>query len=288
MEQGDLAARLHGFKIRNVRSDEQVSIGTKRMSAQEVMTPLAGNFLLACTDERRITELIDPQTGKQLNLSDYLPVRAAGAAFGVVDAVRNVRVTINRTEILNVLRENGVTPANHIDTHAKEGALTGCGQALLRSLPESGSVFDRSAVPVSERMRSFEEQGVYRMVLEGDHTAEGFFVNPLSDRVLKPDSEAAKQSFYSLDLGIYRDIIRWIGGALSFGDEVATSILVKLTRNNLAAVFILSGGAINEAVYVERNDNQDAVYSGILHEAMAELKERTKAIVSMIESRSKG
>lgn len=280
--------RFREFKIRNVRIDQPFDVGTKRFTANEVLVPIGGKILLGCTDERPIKELVDPKSGNRVEFASLSVARAAGATFGFVDAVRNVRVTVNREQILAALTENEVITANHIDTRAQEGELTGCGQAALRSMPESGSVFDRPTVRGPGRLRSFEDMGVLRMVLDGDHTAEGFVVNPFSDRVLQPGVEVAGHSFFSLDLGVYREIIHWVEGALGFGEEVAHSILVKLARNTFAAVFILSNSAINEAVFIERGDDQDSVFAGVLHEALAELKEREGAVLRMVEARMKG
>ena len=127
--------------------------------------------------------------------------------------------------------------------------------------------------------------GSLRMVLDGEHVAQGFLVNPLADKVLDPTSDVAGKSFFSLDLGIYREILRWIQGALGFGNEVLENILVKLARNNLAAVFILSQAKITEAVYIEREDDGDSFFAGVLHEALAELKEREGPVLHIMEER---
>ncbi len=280
--------KLSSFKILNVRIDDLFEVGTKRLRASEMLVPIKGKLILGCTDERKIQALINPKTGEKLDFSSFSLARAAGAAMGLVDAIRNVRVTILREQILKALSENGVIVANHIDTHAKEGEYTGCGMGVLRAMPESGSLFDRPAVEFPWRMSSFEEMGALRMVLEGEHTAEGFLVNPFSDKVLDPASEVAMHSFFSLDLGIYQEILHLIQGALGFGDEVVQNVLVKLTRNNLAVVFVLSDAKITEAVYIERGDESDSYFAGILHEALAQLKEREGPVVHIMEERAGG
>jgi hypothetical protein len=281
----DLAKKLREFEIKDVRFEESFEIGGRRINASDVTIAVRKRIVLGCTDERPVSKLLDPRTGASLDLSQYSIARIAGAAFGVVDAVRNVRVTVDRKQIIDALVENGVLVANHVDTHAKEGKITGCGYAALRALYESTGIFDRPPVDVTERARSFEEQGVYRMVLDGEHTAAGLIVNPYTDKVLDPAAGAAEHSFFSIDLGVYRKIIHWVAGALNFGEETEHSILVKLTRNNLSCVFILSNGMINEAVFIERDDDKDPEFAGILHEAMVEFKEREAAIVRMIEAR---
>ena len=278
--------KLTSFRIFNVRTDEVFVFGTKRIHASEVMIPVKERIILGCMDERKIVALIDPKTGQKLDYSGFSVGRAAGATLGLVDAIRNVRVTILREQILKALSENGVVATNHIDTHAKEGEYTGCGHGALRAMAESGSLFDRPAVDLVWRMSGFEETGTLRMVLDGEHTAQGFLVNPLSNKVLDPTSTFAMNSFFSLDLGIYREVLRWIQGALGFGDEVLQSILVKLTRNTLADVFILSNAKITEAVYIERGDDADSFFAGVLHEALAELKEREGPVLRMMEERA--
>lgn len=282
------ADKLKQFKIRNVRSEGSFDLKTKRILAEEVLVPVNGKLLLNCTDERQIKQVIDPKTGQEIELGSLIPVRAVGAGFGLVDAIRNVRVTLRRGEILDALREHDVLIANHVDTHAEEGKLTGCGQGALREMPESASIFDRPAVNLNKRMQEYEQAGVLRIVLEGEHLAQGMLVNPFSDRVLDPTIEQAEHSFFALDLGVYRDILRWISGALGLNDEVIREMLVKLTRNNLAAVFILSNGEINEVVYIERNDEGDVYYAGILHEALAEFKDREGPVLRVLEERGVG
>jgi hypothetical protein len=281
----ELLAKLRGFRIRNIRVDQNAEYGTKRIRVDDVLDPISGKLLLGCTDERQVKAIVDPRTNEEKDKSLYTIVRAGGASLGLVDAVRNVRVTIQRADILSALTENEVVIANHTDTHAKEGELTGCGYAALRAFPESGSIFDRPSVPVSERIKSFEEVGALRIVLQGDHVAQGFFINPLTENVLKPEKEVASHAFFSLDLGIYKNILHWIQGALNMNDEVVRSVLVKLTRNNLAAVFILSDAEINEAIYIERNDEEDMYFAGILHEALAELKDREGPVMHVLEER---
>jgi len=277
--------KLAAFSIFNVRLDEAFEVGTKRLRASEVLVPIKGRIILGCTDERKIQALVDPKAGQKLDFSSFSVARAPGAAMGLVDAIRNVRVTILREQILKALSENGVVAANHVDSHAREGEYTGCGMGALRAMTESGSLFDRPAVDLAWRMSGFEEMGALRMVLEGEHTAQGFLVNPFSDKVLDPALGVSEQAFFALDLGVYREILHWIQGALIFGDEVLQNILVKLARNNLAAVFILSQAKINQAVYIERGDEADGYFAGILHEALAELKEREGPVVHIMEER---
>ncbi len=283
-----VAQKLRDFKVKNVRLDEAFDFKTKRIKALDVMTPVAGKQLfLACTDERPIEKIISPNNNEEIDPAQYVLVHAAGAAFGLVDAIRNVRVTIQRQEILNALIENEVIIANHTDTHAPLGTLTGCGYGALRSLTESGSIFDRPPVELHDRCASFEEMGAWRVVLSGDHTAEGLVVNPYKDKALDPNAPEATNSFFSLDLGIYKGILHWIEGALGFGEEAMRTMLVKMARDTLAAVFILSNAEIVEAIYVEHADEQDQFYAGVLHEGLGELKEREGAVMHVLEQRMK-
>lgn len=280
--------KLKEFKIRNANIHEQIGVGTKLLKPSEILVPVRGRILTGCTDERRVSKLIDPKSGESLSLSGYTIARATGAAFGLVDAIRNVKVTIRRGDILKALSINDVVAANHIDTHSLEGELTGCGQGALRALPESGYVFDRPMHDLGERMRSYEEVGTLRLVLDGEHTAQGLLVNPFSDQALDPARQAAEHSFFALDLGLYREILAKIQNALGFNDEDLTNILVKLTRNNLAAVFILSKATINEAVYIERADDDETFYTGVLHGALGEVKKREASVVRMLQDYAAG
>lgn len=284
----EASKKLRQFTLRNVRIDEKFEIGTKRLSARDILVPIEGKLLLACTDERAVKEIINPKTGERLDISQFTLIRAAGAAFGLVDAIRNIKVTLEKEQILKALDENNVAVANHIDTHAAEGRLTGCGQGALREYTQSGSIFDRPAMPLHERIAFYEEMGALRAVLEGEHTALGLVVNPYSNRVLDPGSALAERTFFSLDMGIYREVLHWIEGALEFGEEAMQQILIKLTRNNLAAVFILSNGEINKAIYIERGDDKDQFFAGVLHQALGELKEREGPIMHLMEERMTG
>lgn len=284
-----LAQRLKDFKVKNVRIDEGFETKSKRLRGMEILVPLKGKkLILACTDERPVKAVIDPNIGQEVDRSQMVFVRIAGAAFGVVDAVRNVKVTVRRDEIIAALVENQVLVANHIDTHAKEGRLTGCGYGALRAYAESGSVFDRPPSDLEERLAAFEEMGVWRVILEGDHVADSMVINPYTDKALDPSVPEAEHKFFSLDLGIYRNILHWIEGALQFGEEAMRTMLVKMVRDTMAAVFILSNGEINEAIYIELGDDRDQFYAGVVHEGLGELKEREGPVLHIIEQRMGG
>ena len=110
----EVADRLRQFSVKNIRQDESFELMNKRIKPYDVLVLQEKKVLLNCTDERVIKALIDVKNSQEKDVSQYTVARAAGAAFGLVDAVRNVKVTLQREEILQALAENEVQAANHI------------------------------------------------------------------------------------------------------------------------------------------------------------------------------
>ena len=286
-DQETIVRALQSFRVKNVLPRDNVGMGQKLTKISEVLVQVRHQMILGCTDERSVNSLLDPKSGEKKDPTNYSIVRVVGGAFGLVDAVRNVHVTTQRQDILAELGKNDVLAANHIDTQAQEGELTGCGQAQLRSLVQSSSLFDRPPQPVTPRLQSFEEDGAWRMVLTGEHVAQGFIINPFSNMVLDPNLAAADHAFFSLDLGVYYQILQWIKRPLQLNDDLVRAILVKLTRNNMAAVFILSNAAIRLAHFVETDTDLDSYFAGVVGDALGELKAREAAILHVLEQRMK-
>ncbi len=141
--------------------------------------------------------------------------------------------------------------------------------------------------PVTARLKSFEEDGALRVVLTGEHVAEGFMINSFSNLVLDPNSAGADHAFFSLDLGVYFEIMQWIKRPLQLSDEMVKTVLVKLTRNNFVAVFILSNAVIRKAVFIESGGEQDSYFAGIVGDALGEFKERERILLHVLEQRMK-
>lgn len=254
-----------------------------------VMVSVDGKTIVTtCTDEREILQAVDAQ-GQLLDEEKIVYIRIPGAVFGLHNAINDLKKDepVSSTQLIAALNQAGVTAANHRDDHHDD--LQGCGYAGLAAMNEAEEVFGegRRINSVNELMAEYQRNGVADILLTQGHVAGGFVINLSEGLALDPTSENAQNSFFSLDLGVTSQVLGRISGELVLDNEQQRQVLENITYDNMAAVYVLSNGAVKTFHVLESEDSRLNEYlNGIVEAAQQRMQENLSALDEMIEVRS--
>lgn len=285
----NLTGRIKQAELVEVGLADEVHLGDVKLKVGEGMRNLDKNepWLLNCTDERPLFKIIDPNQHLSWDILYINVVRMVGALLGLTDVILRVKPDLNKKDIVEVLKGANVIPANHIDAHAKKGELTGCGYASLRALESSQGVFEAGKIPtVTEAISEFERLGAKRVVLTGEHTGQGLLIASFSGMALHPSAKQAKNSFFSLDLGLVWEVLKQVNGELGLSEEEVRRILVGIVRDNLTTVFVLSKGEINRFFWIRSDEEaRDRFLQAVVAEGLGQFKTKAGEIGKMMAER---
>ena len=239
-----------------------------------------------CTDERPIVTESVCQPDRE-----HPFIRLPGGAAGLIHAIEDASdlQSPSRSAIVEAAQEAGLALYNHRDNvHGTEAHKVGCGYLGLLKMEQAEAVFGRRIDDVHAYVTAMEtDLDIPTVTLSGEHVAQdgGFFINVDASRALNPEGPA-QNAFFSLDLGIIAQRLQGISEQLGLSREQSQQILTNLARDNMAAVYVLSNGAIDNTRFGIVGQ-PDEYMETILETAYAEFTEpqRVAAMNEMITAR---
>lgn len=244
-----------------------------------------------CTDERSIDETTLEASEKDKTAVRF-PGGAAGFAHAIEAVLKDTGVELSRDQIMKTAEKHGMKLYNHMDNvHGSEDHKVGCGYLGLLEMDEAEAVFGRKIANVHEYIKEMETTlNVPTVTLKNEHVAQngGLFINLYADRALEP--EKTENAFFSLDLGLVSQRLELIGKDLGLTKDQQEQVLVNLTRDNMAACYVLSNGHIDANEFAVIGSEQHPELKKVVEKAYAQLTEegRMEAMNGMISKRTGG
>jgi len=228
-----------------------------------------------CTDERDIVE------------------RTENDKYFRLEAVKGEINLAYRQKILNTAEQYNLHLLNHRDNvHGSTENPVGCGYLGLLAMDEAEDVFGFSLKSSDNKVSGYiqkmeQDLGVRVITLNGEHVAQngGLLINVNSNSVLNPEGNA-QNSFFSLDLGLLNLKIKEMAAELNLSEDEQQQVLINITRDNMAACYVLSNGNIDAEKFIITGNVNESIKT-IIEEAYRQLteSERMEAMNAMINKR---
>ena len=252
------------------------------MEIERLLVPLTKELKGSCTDERNINPA-SLQPGDEAKTT----IRWVGGGAGLINALRSESRTEN--SIVNVARKIGLTLYNHRDNiHGSTDKQVGCGYLALLTMEEASVVFEDQIIDVNEyvsQMTSKLQVPVLEVLDEHVAGKGGLLINLHSNQAINP--EEIGNAFFSLDLGVLKIKLQQMAEELRLNEIDIEQALVKITRDNMAACYVLSNRAIDANKFIVIG-NADEQMKRVIETAYEQLIETTRmqAMNEMIRKRA--
>ena len=259
----------------------------KNVESLNDMTKAVGDkqkVVVECTDERNI-DINSVESRDRL----LAVARVPGGAAGLIYALEDAGVNVERESIIKAAKEVGLSVYNHMDNiHGTTDHKVGCGYLGIMAMEGSSDVYGHHIDDVHEYISKMEKElNVPTLVLEQEHVAQngGFFINLYPHKVMSPSK--CQNAFFSLDLGLISARLIKMAESIKITADQQKAVLINLTRDNMIACYVLSGGAIDQTKFMIIGGDANTKLRDVVTTAYENLvsKKRVRAMDQMIRNR---